>query len=88
MAVGDQALGGGARILVVDDNAMSRTVLEHRVKRLGHDVVIATSGLEAIAALDREAVDLVLLDIVMAGMDGREALARIKPTGALPSFPS
>ena len=55
---------------------MSRTVLEHRVKRLGHSVVIANSGLEAIIALDREPVDLVLLDIVMAEMDGREVLAR------------
>ena len=78
MALEGQALGAGARVLVVDDNAMSRTVLEHRVKRLGHSVVIANSGLEAIIALDREPVDLVLLDIVMAEMDGREVLARVK----------
>ena len=78
MALEGQALGAGARVLIVDDNAMSRTVLEHRVKRLGHSVVIANSGLEAIIALDREPVDLVLLDIVMAEMDGREVLARVK----------
>lgn len=87
MAASKQESGGGARVLVVDDNAVSLRLLEHSVKRLGHEAVVAASGLEALIALDRRPVDLVLLDIVMSEMDGRAVLARIKSDSRFAALP-
>jgi CheY-like chemotaxis protein len=61
------------RILVVDDDDMSRELLRAMVEKQGHTPVMAASGREAIAAFMREPPDLVLMDIVMPDLDGYEA---------------
>ncbi|MBX9928795.1 MAG: protein kinase [Gemmatimonadaceae bacterium] len=66
------------RILVVDDVEDNRAVLSRRLSREGYEVMTAADGERALALLDGEAVDLVLLDVLMPGMDGYEVLARLK----------
>ncbi|NNE83734.1 MAG: hybrid sensor histidine kinase/response regulator [Alphaproteobacteria bacterium] len=67
-----------ARILVVDDIEENREILQRRLVRRGYEVVVADSGLTALAALARSSFDLVLLDIMMPDMDGLETLERLR----------
>ena len=65
-------------ILAVDDRKENRELVARNLSRLGHFVVTAASGEEALLALEQSDVDVVLLDLLMPGMDGREVLKRIK----------
>jgi len=67
-----------ARILVVDDEAEIRRSVRMILEYEGHDVQEASSGPEALALVQREAPDLVFLDIKMPGMDGLEALQKMR----------
>ncbi len=67
-----------SRILVVDDNASNRDVLERRLTRDGHQVTTAADGGAAIACVSTDAFDLVLLDLIMPEMSGFEVLRRLK----------
>ncbi len=74
------ALAGrrGASILVAEDDSDLRGVLTASLTRNGHRVIPARDGAEALAAIEREQVDLLVLDIVMPNIDGFEVLARLK----------
>ena len=65
-------------ILAVDDLLENRELVARNLTRIGHFVVTAASGEEALRALEHSDVDVVLLDLLMPGMDGREVLRRIK----------
>ena len=65
-------------ILAVDDLQENRELIARNLSRAGHFVVTAASGEEALQALEHSDVDVVLLDLLMPGMDGREVLRRIK----------
>lgn len=65
-------------ILAVDDLQENRELVTRNLSRLGHFVITAASGEEALRALEQSDVDVVLLDLLMPGMDGREVLHRIK----------
>jgi two-component system nitrogen regulation response regulator NtrX len=67
-----------ARILVIDDEAAIRDSLRMILEYEGYEFVGASSGPEGIAQVEREAPDLVFLDIKMPGMDGLEVLNRLK----------
>ena len=67
-----------ARILVVDDHPANVKALRLFLKAEGHEVLEATNGVEALEAVAQQHPDLVLLDIMMPGMDGYEACARMK----------
>lgn len=67
-----------AHILVVDDVADNVAILTRRLEKLGHSVVGAGSGNEALRALERGTFDLVLLDVVMPGLDGVTVLRAIR----------
>ncbi|NML16406.1 PP2C family protein-serine/threonine phosphatase [Azohydromonas caseinilytica] len=61
---------GTLRVMVVDDQPMQRLVVHRALTRLGHQVCEAASGEEALARMEHEAVDLVVSDWIMQGMDG------------------
>jgi two-component system, chemotaxis family, chemotaxis protein CheY len=67
-----------AKVLLVDDAAFMRMRCAKVLNKLGHSVVEAENGLQALDVFDREKPELVLLDITMPEMDGIEALKAIK----------
>jgi CheY-like chemotaxis protein len=66
------------KILVVDDNAVSRELLRYVLKPLGLEIAEAASGLEALERIADVRPDLVLLDLDMPGLDGYGVLREIK----------
>lgn len=67
------------RVLVVDDNDAMRENLAEALELEGYAVVVAADGASALARLrDEPTPHVVLLDLYMPGMDGRELLARIR----------
>jgi len=65
------------RILVIDDDAGVRESLRMTLEYDGYDVAGAATGQEGLALVEREAPDLVLLDVKMPGMDGLDVLTRL-----------
>lgn len=70
--------GDRLKILVAEDSDSDRLILQTIVRRLGHEVVTAVDGQQAVESFRREQPQLVLLDALMPRMDGREAARRIK----------
>jgi len=75
------------RILVVDDNTDSITLIRTILEKRGYEVTTAPSGKEALAALEAQTPDLVLLDVMMPEMSGIEVLQRIKDNAATGGVP-
>jgi PAS domain S-box-containing protein len=68
----------GLKVLVVDDTATNRLLLQAFLKKLGCEVVLAENGERAVEMFPRVAPDVVLMDVMMPVMDGYEATRRIK----------
>ncbi|MEP7310077.1 MAG: sigma-54 dependent transcriptional regulator [Acidobacteriota bacterium] len=66
------------RILVIDDEAAIRDSLKMTLEYEGYEFVAAATGQEGLALAEREAPDLVVLDVKMPGMDGIEVLDRLR----------
>lgn len=69
---------GGAKILVIDDEAIVRASCERVLSPEGYSVVVVPGGADALECLSREHFDLVLSDLKMPDMDGLEVLRSIK----------
>jgi DNA-binding response OmpR family regulator len=70
------------RILVVDDEPAIVTVVRERLERDGFAVQAVASGEEALAHMDADPADLVVLDLMLPGMDGFEVLRRLRSSGS------
>jgi two-component system response regulator PilR (NtrC family) len=68
------------RILIVDDEEVLRDVLQAVLKREGYETLLAATGEEGLSIIDTEEVDLVILDMMLPGISGIEALRSIKET--------
>jgi DNA-binding response OmpR family regulator len=76
-----------AKIMVVDDEANIRKLVETTLTNRGHEVVTAESGREALGMVKVVQPDLIVLDVIMPGMSGhevREALAADEETADIP----
>jgi signal transduction histidine kinase/ActR/RegA family two-component response regulator len=66
------------RVLLAEDNAVNQKIASRFLEKEGHHVTLASNGRQALAALDRENFDVVLMDVQMPEMDGFEATAVIR----------
>lgn len=71
----------GRTVLVVDDSPANRTLMERILGAFGCTVISAGSGEEALAAAEGSACDLVFMDIQLPGMNGIEAMRRLRQKG-------
>ncbi len=74
----------GLRVLLVDDEVEFVSTLAERLEIRGMEVLVASDGEEALRRVEQEPLDVVVLDVKMPGMDGIEALGRIKAIDPLP----
>jgi len=65
-------------ILIIDDEEVLQDVLSSLIRKEGHLAISALSGEEALQVLEREEIDLVLLDLMLPGMSGQEVLRQIR----------
>ena len=72
------------KILVADDEASIRRILETRLKMVGYDVVVAEDGEEAVEVFNKTNPDLVVLDVMMPKMDGYGVTREIRRTSDVP----
>jgi signal transduction histidine kinase len=73
---------GPCRVLVVDDEAAIRMFLHRALEQRGYAVEEAGDGGAALAALARNSVDVVVLDMTMPDLDGAEVVRRVRDTGS------
>ncbi|MBU2554087.1 MAG: response regulator, partial [Bacteroidetes bacterium] len=66
------------KILIVDDISKNIQILGNILSQKAYDVAYAQSGIEALKLCDKQAFDLILLDIMMPGMDGYEVCEKLK----------
>src|SRR5260370_18462125 len=67
-----------ARILVIDDDADMRTLLEHTLQSAGHEVVLAADGREGVQQYRTQPADLVITDLYMPIQQGLETIIQLR----------
>ena len=68
------------KILVVDDEYYMHRLMQHHLLRAGYEMITAKNGREAVEKATNETPDLVIMDVMMAEMDGLSALKQLKQT--------
>ena len=76
-----------AKILVVDDERLLRTILKEALEEAGYSVVLAENGQVALNRARSDRPDCILMDIIMPDLDGYNACATIKADPALAAIP-
>ncbi|WP_121258070.1 response regulator transcription factor [Nocardioides ferulae] len=76
-----------ARILVADDDVDIRELVEFKLSTLGHDIVAVADGAAAVEACQARRPDLAVLDVMMPGVSGLEAIRAIRADPGLADLP-
>src|SRR6266700_1037805 len=76
-----------ARIVFIDDEEAVRKVVAEILVDTGHEVILASNGLEGVDAVRRERPDLILCDVDMPGLDGYGVLEAIRRDARMSSTP-
>jgi sigma-B regulation protein RsbU (phosphoserine phosphatase) len=76
-----------AKILLVDDSEANRDMLARRLQRKGHEVLVASDGLQAVAMARTESPEVVLMDLNLPGLDGWSATRQIKDSPETRTIP-
>lgn len=82
-----QKIMSATKILIVEDNELNRDMLQRRLIRRGYDVILAVDGAQGLAAARAQRPDLILMDLRLPDMNGREVTRRLRedePTARLP----
>ncbi|HEY8380181.1 MAG TPA: response regulator [Nannocystis sp.] len=66
------------KVLIVEDNELSRDMLSRRLRRKGYEVLVAVDGHEGITMVQEQRPDIVLMDLSLPDMDGWEATRQLK----------
>jgi two-component system response regulator BaeR len=72
------------RVLVVEDDRRTATILQRYLERAGYSVTLASTGDDGVAAFEREAPDLAILDVMLPGRDGLDVCRHIRARGDTP----
>jgi two-component system, OmpR family, response regulator RpaB len=72
------------RVLIVDDEASIRRILETRLKMVGYDVITAADGEEALESFSKYSPDLIILDVMMPKLDGYGVTREVRKTSEVP----
>ena len=75
----------GFVVLVADDNEVAQRLCKRVLEKAGYGVLIAADGLQAVDAALNQHPSMILMDVAMPGIDGLEAMRRIKT--AMPGMP-
>ena len=75
------------KILIVEDDKHISKLVKYNLEKAGYDCTVTITGEDALEILDREAIDLIILDIMLPKMDGFEVCKRIKQEKSLISIP-
>ena len=70
--------GSGATVLVADDNDVAQRLCKRVLEKAGYTVLLASDGLEAVEVALSKNPAMILMDVAMPGIDGIEAMRRIK----------
>jgi OmpR family response regulator RpaB len=73
-----------AKILIVDDEASIRRILQTRLEMIGYSVVTASDGEEALLAFHKETPDLIVLDVMMPKLDGYGVCQELRKQSDVP----
>lgn len=76
-----------AKILVVEDNEMNLDMLTRRLTRRGHEILMATDGVQAVELAESEMPDLILMDMSLPVLDGWQATRQIKDNTDIQHIP-
>jgi DNA-binding response OmpR family regulator len=71
-------------ILVVDDDEQLLKIVTHNLEAEGYQVLTVRDGTQALETIERQAPDLVLLDVMLPRMDGFQVLQRVREFSAVP----
>ncbi len=75
------------KILVVEDDSTIQGLISYKLKNSGFEVFIAGNGAEALEQLEKNTVDLILADLMMPVMSGKEFLVAVKKNEATKKIP-
>ena len=75
------------KVLIIEDNDDNRDILKHQLAYLGYEVVEAADGLEGLEKVENEKPELVIVDIMMPGIDGREVTRRLRADSKTKDLP-